>query len=383
MKFETLAVHQGVAKDNAYNSVITPIYPTSTFAFEAVGVNKGYDYTRSGNPTRDALAENLSALEGGAHAWVTSSGMSAISTLMFLFKPGDHLIAGHDIYGGTYRLFTTLFARFQIEVSFIDMRSPSLIQAALRPTTRAIWIETPSNPLLNLVDISQVTALAKAHHLLTIADNTFLSPYFQRPFEHGVDIVVHSTTKYLNGHSDVIGGAIITRDDQYADQIKFLVNALGAAGSPFDAWLVLRGVKTLPQRMAAHQRNALAVASFLETHPFVRQVYYPGLSMHPQHDLAQRQMRGWGGIVSCDLDDTQVRIGDFLKSTRLFALAESLGGVESLIEQPWTMSHASMPEPARKEAGLSPGTIRLSVGLEHDEDLIADLKQALDSARKK
>jgi cystathionine beta-lyase/cystathionine gamma-synthase len=307
--------------------------------------------------------------------------MSAETTVLFLFQKGDHLIAGKDIYGGTYRLFTQAFDRFGLEFSFVDMREPANVKAAIRPNTRGIWIETPSNPLLNLVDIAAVTEIARQHQLLTICDNTFLSPFFQRPFDLGVDIIIHSTTKYLNGHSDVVGGAIIVRAAEHAERVGYFVNTLGTAGSPFDAWLALRGVKTLPQRMEAHQRGATAIAQFLESHPCVKKVYYPGLESHPQRELALRQMSGFGGMVSCDLDTNRARPEEFYKRVKLFALAESLGGVESLIEQPWTMSHASMPEAARVEAGLSPGTVRISVGIEHPDDLIEDLKTALAGAR--
>ena len=334
MKIETIAVHQGVAIDKSYNSVITPIYPSSTFAFDEIGKNRGYDYTRSGNPTRSALAENINALEGGQHASITCTGMAAISTVMFLFKPGDHIITGNDIYGGTYRLFYSVFAERGIEFSFIDMSKPENVRNAIRSNTKAIWIETPSNPLLNLIDVGAITEIAQSKNLITIADNTFLTPYFFRPFDYGVDIVVHSTTKYINGHSDIVGGAIICRTQEHAESVAFYVNALGTACSPFDAWLVLRGVKTLPQRMEAHQRGAMAVAQFLESHSKVKKVYYPGLTSHPQHELAKKQLRGFGGMVSFDLDVEQLDPQDFFSRLKLFALAESLGGVESLIEQP-------------------------------------------------
>lgn len=379
-KPQTRAVHTGVYKDSSFNSVTTPIYPSSTFAFERLGVTKGYDYTRSGNPTRAALEENLAALEGGSQAWATCTGMAALSTLAFLFKPGDHIITGHDIYGGTFRLLDTVVRGMQIETSFVRMDDPDEVRRAIRPTTRAILIETPSNPLLNLVDIAAITAIAREHDLFTIADNTFMSPYFQSPFEFGVDIVVHSTTKYINGHSDVVGGAIIVRDERFRERVKFLVNALGLACSPFDAWLVLRGVKTLPYRMEAHERNAKAVAQWLNQHPAIKRVYYPGLETHPGHALAKKQMRGFGGMVSFDLDLDKVSTESLLGRLQLFSLAESLGGVESLIEQPWSMSHASMNEEARLKAGISPGTIRTSIGIEDADDLIADLNRGLESA---
>ncbi len=374
---ETRAVHTGVYKDSAFHSVTTPIYPSSTFAFERIGVNRGYDYTRSGNPTRKALEENLAALEGGAQAWATCTGMAAFTTLAFLFRPGDHIVTGHDIYGGTFRLLESVLRGIGVETSFVRMNDPDEVRAAIRPATRCLLIETPSNPLLNLVDIAEMTRIAGDYNLFTIADNTFMSPHLQNPFRLGVDIIVHSTTKYLNGHSDVVGGAIVVRDDRFRERIGFLVNALGTACSPFDAWLVLRGVKTLSYRMAAHCRNAQAVAEWLEKHPSVKRVYYPGLASHPQHALARRQMRGFGGIVSVDLDLDRVSVDRFLERLEVFSLAESLGGVESLVEQPWTMSHASISEQSRRNAGISPATLRLSIGIEHPDDLIADLDRAL------
>lgn len=380
-KPETRAVHTGVYKDGTYNSVTTPIYPSSTFAFEKLGVTKGFDYTRSGNPTRAALEENLAALEGGVQAWATCTGMAAISTLGFLFKPGDHIVTGHDIYGGTFRLLDQVLRGMGIETSFVRMESPDEVRKAIRPSTKAILIETPSNPLLNLVDIAAMTAIAREHGLFTLADNTFPSPHLQNPFQFGVDIVFHSTTKYINGHSDVVGGAIIVRDDRFRQQVGFLVNALGTACSPFDAWLVLRGVKTLSYRMEAHQRNALAVARWLTQQPVIKRVYYPGLETHPGHALAKKQMRGFGGMVSFDIDLEKVNLDRFLANLRLFTLAESLGGVESLIEQPWTMSHGSISEESRRTAGLSPGTLRLSIGIEHADDLIADLNNAISAGK--
>ena len=290
------------------------------------------------------------------------------------------MIAGHDVYGGTYRLFADVIPRMGIEISFVDMRDPGNVKKHLRPNTKGIWIETPSNPLLNIVDIKAVVEIAKEKGLVTIADNTYLSPYFQRPFEFGVDIVMHSTTKYLNGHSDVVGGAIIVNKDRgdLGDRISHLFNALGTACSPQDAWLVLRGVKTLPQRMEAHQRGATAIAKFLEEHPKIKKVYYAGLPSHPQSALIKKQMKGFGGMLAFEIDKKKVDPKRLFKKLKIFLLAESLGGVESLIEQPWTMSHASMSEKARQEAGLSPELIRISVGIENPEDLIEDLKSGLE-----
>lgn len=378
MHFETRCVHTGVDKDGAYLSATTPIYPTSTFRWDNLNHNRGYDYTRSGNPTRRALEENLTALEGGLDCRATCTGMAAITATMHLFQPGDHLIAGHDIYGGTYRLFDSVFRQMGLQFTFVKMDDPENIRRAATPRTKCVWIETPSNPLLNVVDMAAVCQVARGIGAITIADNTFLSPYLQRPFEFGVDIVVHSTTKYLNGHSDVVGGCVITRHQKHAERIGYVVNALGLACSPFDAWLVLRGVKTLGPRMEAHQRGAMALARFLSTHPQVEKVYYPGLETHPQHDLAKRQQRGFGAMLSIDVRGGRPKVERLLAKLKLFQLAESLGGVESLIEYPDTMSHASMSETARRAAGISEKTLRISVGIEHPEDLIADFRQALE-----
>jgi len=378
MHFETNCVHTGVNKDSAYNSCTTPIYPSSTFYWDDLNTNRGFDYTRSGNPTRKALEENLAALEGGVDCKATSTGMSAIFTAMQLFKPGDHIIAGNDIYGGTYRLFADELTAQGFKFSFVNMRELDAVQAAITPETKGIWIETPSNPLLNIVDIAGVTSIAQAANLTTVADNTFLSPYLQRPMELGVDVVVHSTTKYLNGHSDVVGGAVITKKQEHVDRIAYIVNALGLGCSPFDAWLVLRGVKTLGPRMEAHQRGAMALARMLDEHPKVDRVYFPGLETHPQHELAKKQQSGFGAMLSFDVKGDAAYAEKVLTSLSLFQLAESLGGVESLIEYPETMSHASMTAAARVEAGISDRTVRVSVGIEHPDDLVADMKQALD-----
>ncbi len=378
MKMRTLSVHTGVSKDTSYNSVITPIYPSSTFSFDALGKNKGYDYTRSGNPTRSALEENIAALEGGVGCSATATGMAATTTVMFYLKPGDHVIAGDDIYGGTYRLFSSIMTRMGISFSFVNMRDLSAVRSAILPQTRMIWIETPSNPLLNITDIAAVAAIAREGKLLTVADNTFLSPYFQRPFEFGIDLIIHSTTKYINGHSDIVGGAIVYRTKELEEQGRYLVNALGTSQAPFDSWLALRGVKTLSQRMEAHQENATRIAEHLERHPRVKRVYYPGLPSHPQAELIRRQMKGFGGMLAFNLDTSRVSMDRFFSRLSLFTLAESLGGVESLMEVPWLMSHASMGEEGLKASGISPETIRVSVGIEAWEDLIADLDAGLE-----
>ena len=377
MQFETRCVHIGVDKDSAYLSATTPIYPSSTFRWDDLKTNRGFDYTRSGNPTRKALEENLTTLEGGIDCRATCTGMSAIAATMHLFQPGDHVIAGHDIYGGTYRLFDAVFRKMGIEFSFVKMGDPENVRKAMKPNTKCVWIETPSNPLLNIVDIAAICEVARKGGAISISDNTFLSPYLQRPFEHGCDIVVHSTTKYLNGHSDVVGGCVITRHKEHAEKVSYIVNALGLGCSPFDAWLVLRGVKTLGPRMEAHQRGAMAVAQFLDSHARVEHVYYPGLTDHPQHALAKRQQYGFGAMLSFDLKGGRPAVEKTLAKLKMFQLAESLGGVESLIEYPDTMSHASMGEAARREAGITEKTLRVSVGIEHPDDLIDDLKQGL------
>lgn len=377
MKIRTSAVHTGVYKDNSYNSVTTPIYPTSTFYFDELGKNKGYDYTRSGNPTRSALEQNIAALEGGVGCSVTATGMAAITAVLFLLQSGDHVVTGDDIYGGSYRLFARVMTKMGISFSFINMRDLAAVKAAIRPNTKMVWIETPSNPLLNIVDLAGVIAIAKKKKILTVVDNTFLSPYFQKPFEFNADIVVHSTTKYLNGHSDVVGGAIVYSNKELEEKTRFLVNALGVSESPFDCWLVLRGIKTLAQRMEAHQDNALAVAEFLEGHQYVKKVYYPGLKSHPQSALIKKQMKGFGGMLAFELDTKKVELNKFFKKLKYFSLAESLGGVESLIESPWLMSHASMGEEALKASGITKETVRVSIGIEDKADLIADLANGL------
>ncbi|HEY0983646.1 trans-sulfuration enzyme family protein [Schlesneria sp.] len=377
MQFETQCVHVGVDKDSTFNSATTPIYPSSTFRWDDLKTHRGFDYTRSGNPTRRALEENLIALEGGIDCRATCTGMSAITATMHLFKPGDQIIAGHDIYGGTYRLFDAVFRSMGIDFVFVRMGDPEEVRKAITPKTKCVWIETPSNPLLNIVDMSAIAKVAREAGAITIADNTFLSPYFQRPFDHGVDIVVHSTTKYLNGHSDVVGGCVVTKSKEHAEKISYVVNALGLGCSPFDAWLVLRGVKTLGPRMEAHQRGAMALARFLDGHARIKHVYYPGLEDHPQHELAKRQQTGFGAMLSFEIDGGRPAVERVVERLKLFQLAESLGGVESLIEYPDSMSHASMSEAARREAGITDSTLRVSVGIEHPDDLIADFTNAL------
>ncbi|MEI8185253.1 MAG: PLP-dependent aspartate aminotransferase family protein [Chlorobiaceae bacterium] len=377
MSFQTDTIHAGVGPDKAYGAIMTPIYQSSTFVFEDIGKHRGFDYTRSGNPTRKALEDSLCALEGCSSAVAVTTGMAAITSTLNLFRSGDEIICTDDCYGGTSRLMKTVEEHFGIKVHFVNLQDANNLVSYVNAYTKAVWVETPSNPLLNLVDIPAVSALAKERGLLTIVDNTFLSPYGQKPFELGADIVVHSTTKYLNGHSDVVGGAVLSNSDDLDVRLKFLVNCLGTCAQPFDCWLVLRGIKTLVVRMREHERNAFAVAEYLQKHPKVKRVFYPGLTTHPQHELAKKQQRSFGGMVSFELDGPIEELYRVLKATKLFALAESLGGVESLIEHPATMSHASMDSEHRLAAGITDSIIRLSVGIEDRDDLIADLQSAL------
>jgi cystathionine gamma-synthase len=374
----TRAMHASAHKDKTFNSVMAPLYPSSTFYFDKIGENKGFDYSRSGNPTRKILEETLASLEGGTACICTATGMAAVAGVLHLLKPGDHVVTGNDIYGGSYRLMHDVFSKYQISFSFIDMTDLSLVKSSIQDNTALIWIETPSNPMLRIFDIQAITGLARSRQILTVVDNTFMSPCFQRPFELGVDMIVHSTTKYINGHSDVVGGAIITNDADLDEKVAFMTNACGLTESPWDAWLVLRGVRSLTQRMEAHAGGAQQVAEFLNQHPKVTEAIYPGLPDHPQYDLARQQMTGFGGMVTFTVDAEQEQLNTFFNALEFFSLAESLGGVESLIEAPWYMSHMSMSEAARSTAGIKPGTIRVSVGLEHPDDLIDDLKRGLD-----
>lgn len=377
MQLQTKTIHAGVNKDSAYNSIITPIYQTSTFRFEDIGTTKGYDYTRTGNPTRTALEENIAALEGGTCARVIASGMAAIAVTLHFFKSGDNIICTNDCYGGTERLLRLYSETFGFEITYVDMKDHEAIQKAIQPKTKAIWIETPSNPLLNIYDIKAICEIAHNNNALAIVDNTFLSPVNQRPLELGADIVVHSTTKYLNGHSDVVGGAIVVNQPQLAEKLHYLVNALGQGEAPFDAWLVLRGIKTLVPRMKAHEVNANAVARSLAKNKNVLKVNYPGLETHPQHELAKKQQFGFGGMISFEVNGDINKVNKVLTSTKIFSLAESLGGIESLICHPATMTHASMDPALKAKVGINERLIRLSVGIEDTNDLIQDLEQAL------
>jgi cystathionine gamma-lyase len=375
-RFKTLAIHAGQPPDAAYGAVMTPIYQTSTFAFQGVNQPGPFDYSRSGNPTRKALESCLAALENGTHGFAFATGMAAEATLATMFEPGDHMVVHNDLYGGTYRLLATLGER-RLAVDYVDLRDFDAVRAALRPSTRAIWIESPTNPCMNLVDLAAVAAFARTHNVLTICDNTFSSPYFQRPLELGIDIVMHSTTKYINGHSDVVGGAIVVRDAGLAERLGFLQNALGSCEAPFDCFLVLRGIKTLALRMEEHNRNALEIAAWLERHPKIARVHHPGLASHPQHALALRQMTGYGGTFSFRVRGGREEAFRLLGNLKVFTLAESLGGVESLIEHPDTMTHISVPPDVRAAMGITPDLIRISVGIEDVADLIEDLEAAL------
>jgi len=377
MRFETLAIHASERPCPATGAMVTPIYQTSTFVFEDVGKTRGYDYSRTGNPTRNVLEETIAALEGGKAGYAFATGMAAEATVLHLLKAGDHVVAGDDLYGGTYRLLHDIMPTCGIETTFVRMQERKQIEAAIRPNTKMMWIETPSNPLLNIVDMEMLADIAKKHNLLTVSDNTFATPYFLRPLEYGVDIVVHSTTKYLNGHCDVVGGAVVVSTEELSERVYFLMNGMGTCCSPFDAWLVLRGIKTLPLRVKKHEENAIAVANFLSKHPHVVRTYYPGLESHPGHDIARMQMSGFGGIVSFEVKGGVEEVNAVLRKAEIFALAESLGGVDSLIEHPATMTHASMSDDARRAAGINDNLIRLSVGLENADDLIEDLEQAL------
>ncbi len=378
MRFETIAIHAGERPDRTFGAISTPIYQTSTFAFEDVGKTRGYDYSRTANPTRKVLEDTIAQLEGGKAGFAFATGMAAETTVMHLLKSGDHVIAGDDIYGGTYRLFQDVMRDFGLEFTFLRMDGSGRIEDAIKPSTRMLWLETPSNPLLNITDIEMAVNIAKKHDLLTAIDNTFATPCFLRPIEYGVDLIVHSTTKYLNGHCEGVSGAVVTTTDELTEKVQFLLNAMGTCASPFDCWLVLRGTETLPVRMKRHEENAIAVTNYLKGHPSVRRVLYPGLESHPGHEIAKRQMKGFGGVVSFELKGAIKAANNFLKRIKVFALAESLGGAASLAEHPATMTHASMPKEHREKVGITDELIRLSVGLENIDDLIEDLSQALE-----
>jgi O-succinylhomoserine (thiol)-lyase len=375
MSFETKAIHTGQEADPTTGATITPIYQTSTFTHIALGKHRGYDYSRADNPTRAVLEEALASLENGKHGLCFGSGLAATATVLFMLKAGDEVICGDDLYGGTVRLFDKVFTNFNIKFIYVD--GTKSFESAIASNTKLIWLETPTNPLLRLTDIKEVSKIAKSKNIMLAVDNTFASPYFQKPLDLGADIVVHSTTKYLGGHSDVVGGAAISNDEQIHKKLKFYQKSVGAVSGPFDSWLVLRGIKTLAVRMKKHEENAQKIAEFLSSHPKIKKVNYPGLKSHPQHELAKKQMTGFGGMISFEVDGGKDLVKKIVESTKIFALAESLGGVESLIGHPDTMTHADVPPEKKKKLGITENLIRISVGIEDTNDLINDLKQAL------
>lgn len=381
MNFATRAIHVGQEADPTTGATIVPIYQTSTYTQEGIGRHKGFEYSRTGNPTRAALESCLASLENGKHGLAFASGTAASAAIMNLLTSGDHIICADDVYGGTYRLFELVLKRYGLEYSWVDMTNADNVRKAIRPNTRMIWIETPTNPLLSVVDIAALAELARKSNLITVVDNTFASPYLQQPLDLGADIVCHSTTKYIGGHSDVIGGAMITNNEQYYTTIKYHQNAVGGVPGAFDSWLVMRGVKTLAVRMRAHCENAMKIAQWLEGCEAIEKVIYPGLPSHRQHALAKRQMSGFGGMVSFVIKGGEAAAKKVAGRTKLFALAESLGGVESLIGHPATMTHASIPKDQREARGITDGLLRLSVGIEDADDLIADLDAAFSVVR--
>lgn len=375
--FATRAIHVAQEPEPVTGAVTTPIYQTSTYAQEDIGVHKGFEYSRTDNPTRQVAEKVVASLENGTHGLAFASGMAAEATIMNTLRAGDHVVAGDDLYGGTYRLFSRVLEKYGLQFTYVDTTDIRQVEEAIRPETRLVWIETPTNPLLKIIDIRAIAEVAHAYNVSVVVDNTFASPYFQRPLDLGADIVVHSATKYLGGHSDLVMGAIVTSNDELHRSLKFNQNAVGGVPGPFDSWLLLRGMKTLALRMRQHGSNAMAVARFLEGKPGIRRVIYPGLPSHPQHDLAVRQMSGFGGIVSIELAGGGPAAREFMHRSKLFVTAESLGGVESLADHPAIMTHASVPDHLREAAGITGGLIRLSVGIENEEDLLADLAEAL------
>jgi cystathionine gamma-lyase len=373
--FGTRAVHAGQVAEPLSGAVMTPIYQTSTYVQTRLGQHKGYEYARTQNPTREALERNVASLEGGTYGFAFGSGLAALDAVLKLLKSGDHVVCGDNVYGGSQRLMERIYAPFGLTFTFVDMREVRAIDAALTPATRMVYCETPTNPMMNLVDLAAAGDLTQARGHLLVVDNTFATPFFQRPLEHGADLVLHSTTKYLNGHSDMVGGMLVTSRDDLAERLGFIQNAAGAVPGPMDCWLALRGLKTLPLRMRQHDANGRRIAAWLAERRDVSALYYPGLASHPQHDLARRQMSGFGGMISIDLGDA-ARARRFVEATKIFALAESLGGVESLIGHPATMTHAAVPVAMRQRMGLTDSLVRLSCGIEDPDDLIADLDQA-------
>jgi cystathionine gamma-lyase len=379
-RIETRAIHAGQEPEAETGALMPPIYANSTYEQDAPGEHRGYEYSRTGNPTRTALEDNLASLEGTDFGRAFASGMASINTVLNLLSAGDHVVAGSDVYGGTHRLFTQVFEQYDLSFSFVETTDHNAVRDAMRPETELVWVETPTNPLMRINDIESLADIAHEHDALCAVDNTFATPYLQQPIDLGADIVSHSLTKYLGGHSDVVGGALVTDDPELDEQFGFYQNSVGATPDPFACFLVLRGTKTLPVRMDRHCENATTIARRLDDHPDVQTVYYPGLESHPEHELAAEQMSDFGGMLSVELDTTLDETSEFVSSTEVFTLAESLGGVESLIEQPATMTHAAIPKAEREAAGLTDGLVRLSVGTEHVEDLWADLESALSAA---
>ena len=377
MKFATKAIHAGQEPDPSTGAVMTPIFQTATYAQAGLGQHKGYEYSRTGNPTRAALEACIAELEDGRYGLAFASGMAAEAAILSKLNAGDHIVSCNDLYGGSYRILEQVMRRYNVEASYVSVGDVAAYEKAIRPNTKMIWLETPTNPLLRLVDIKAVAALAHRHKLLVVVDNTFASPYFQQPLKLGADIVIHSTTKYINGHSDVIGGAVVLNNEKVYEEIKFYQNAAGGVPSPFDSWLTLRGIKTLAVRMRQHEENARAIAAFLAEHPRVEKVYYPGLVSHPDHELAKRQMSGFGGMVSFQFKGSRADVNKIASHFQIFALAESLGGVESLVCHPASMTHGSIPKDIREARGITDTLLRLSVGIEDIEDLLGDLEQAL------
>jgi cystathionine gamma-lyase len=375
--FSTRAIHAGQTPDPSTGAIMTPLYLTSTYVQSSPGEHQGYEYSRTSNPTRKAYEDCLASLESGKHGFGFASGCAASTTVLHMLKAGDHVVASDDLYGGTFRLFDKVIRHNGIDFSFVDMTQPSQVEAAIQANTKMMWIETPTNPMLKIVDIKGLSQLAQANNVLSVVDNTFMSPYFQRPLELGADIVVHSTTKFINGHSDIVGGAVVVKSDSVAEKLAFLSNSMGGICGPFDAYMCMRSLKTLPVRMKAHQDNAMTVAKLLEDHNSVSRVIYPGLESHPQYALACEQMSGFGGMITFYVNGGLDRARQVLEKVKIFALAESLGGVESLIEHPGIMTHASVPQEIRQTLGIDDSLIRLSVGIEDISDLIKDLEQAL------
>lgn len=380
--FATRAIHHAQGADPSTGALITPIFQTSTFVLDELGKNKGYQYARTHNPTRTALEECLASLENAKYGLACASGLAAVAVVAGTLKAGDHVVVGEDVYGGVYRLFERVFSRYDIKFTYVNARNLDEIETAINKNTKLVWLETPTNPLLRLADLKGVGEICKTHKLIYVVDNTFATPYFQRPLEFGADIIVHSTTKYLSGHSDIIGGAIVTNNEELYDELRFVQNATGAVPGPMDCYLALRGIKTLALRMREHEKNAIAVAKFLESHSQVEEVFYPGLPSHPQHDLACRQMSGFGGMVSFVVKGGLPAARALVNGTKLFQLAESLGGVKSLLCHPSSMTHAPIPLDVQAHCGITPGLIRLSVGIEGTADLVSDLEQALSLAAK-